>query len=105
MSYDAATSTSQEEHEKFISALSETTLAALVAAQGDATALQGAVRDFFGKAIDANLELEEIEDILGVNEDCIMNQAELSEADEDIIIDTFDELVNDMIKTLNDQQA
>ena len=34
-----------------------------------------------------------------------MNQAELSEADEEIIIDTFDELVNDMIQTLRDQQA
>ena len=57
MSYDAATSTSQEEHETFISALSEATLAALVAARGNAAVLQDAVRAFFGKAIDANLEL------------------------------------------------
>lgn len=105
MSYDAATNNSPEQHAEFISELSNTTLAAIKAAQSDATALQEAVRDFFVKAIEANLELEEIEDILGVNEDCIMNQAELSEADEDTVIDAFDALVNDMIQTLKEQQS
>jgi hypothetical protein len=104
MTYDAATNTSQEEHDNFINELSEVTLAAIVAANGNEAALKEAVRDFFVKATEANLELEEIEDILGVDEDCIMNQAELSEADEDVVIDTFDALVNDLIETYKDEQ-
>ena len=105
MTYDAATNTSPEEHTAFINELSNSTLAAIREAQGDEAALQDALRDFFVKATNANLGLEEIEDILGVNEDCIMNQAELSEAEEDIIIDTFDGLVNDLIQSLKDQHA
>lgn len=105
MNYDATTNNSPEQHDEFISELSETTLAAIVAANGNETALQDAVRDFFAKATEANLDLEEIEDILGVNEDCIMNQAELSEADEDIAIDTFDALVNDLIQTLKEEES
>ncbi len=105
MTYDAATNNSPEQHDEFISELSKVTLAAIVEANGNEAALQDAVREFFVKATEANLELEEIEDILGVNEDCIMNQAELSETDEDIIIDTFDALVNDLIQTLKEEES
>lgn len=105
MTYDAATNTSPEQHDEFINELSNTTLAAIRAAQGNETALQEAVRDFFVKATDANLDLEEIEDILGVDEDCIMDQAELSEADEEIVIDAFDALVNNMLKSIQELQA
>lgn len=105
MSYDAATNTSPEQHDEFIGELSKTTLAAILSARGNEAGLQDAVRDFFVKATEANLELEEIEDILGVDDDCIMNLAELSEADEDIVIDTFDALVNDLIQTLNEEES
>jgi len=105
MTYDASTNNSAEKHTAFITELSNTTLAAMRNAQGNEAALQEAVRVFFVKATTANLDLEEMEDILGVNEDCIMNLAELSEADEDVVIDTFDALVNELIQTLNEEES
>ena len=62
----------------------------LQAAKGNPPLLAAAVDDFFSEAKSAALELGEMEDILGVNESCIMDLAELSESDEEIVMDRFE---------------
>jgi hypothetical protein len=44
--------------------------------------------------LDAYLPFEEIEEVLGINEPCIMDLAELSEADEEAVVDAFEDLCN-----------
>lgn len=94
MNYNAATDSSPETRAEFIEWLTQATLADLTAAAGDVRKLQAAVQQFLTKARSANLDLEEIENIFGVNEPSIMDLADLSEEDEDILIDTFEDLTN-----------
>ena len=58
------------------------------------TLLRTAVQHYLDKAISANLDFEEIENILGVNEPSIMDLAMLSEEDEEIVVDAFEEFIN-----------
>lgn len=94
MNYDAATNNSPEHHTEFTDWLSAQTVAALQAAQGNTEALQAAVKQYYLLASQANLGLDEIEDLLGVNEPSIMDLAELTEADEEILVDAFEALIN-----------
>ncbi len=94
MNYNAITDSSPEARDDFIDGLTQATLAEIKAAAGDALKLQAAVQHYLTKATAANFELEEIENIFGVNEPCIMDLAELSEEDEEILIDTFENLTN-----------
>ncbi len=94
MNYNAATDSSPETRAEFIEWLTQVTLTKLKAAAGDKPKLQTAVQQFLTKATAAHFELEEIENIFGVNEPSIMDLAELSEEDEDILIDTFEALTN-----------
>jgi hypothetical protein len=93
--YKASINTSPESRAQFVAWLSNQTVNALQVAQNDPEALASAVKDFVAHAITAELSQAEIEDILGVNEPCIMDNAGLSEADEDTVIDTFESLFNE----------
>lgn len=77
-----------------LSTLIQTTVAALKAARGNETDLAAAVTAFFNSATEASMSLEDIENILGVAENCIMDLAELSEADEETLITTFEAISN-----------
>jgi hypothetical protein len=66
------------------------TAAGLKSAQGDQDALLNAITEFFAKATALGLGFDQIEDILGINEPSIMDLAQLSEPDEEIIIDAFE---------------
>ncbi|RYY75667.1 MAG: hypothetical protein EOO52_09820 [Gammaproteobacteria bacterium] len=93
MKYNANNDYSPEKHAEFINWLTQSTLEALKVAEGDSTKLRAAIEHYIRIASSANLELEEIENILGVNEPCIMDLAELSETDEEIVIDAFEQLI------------
>lgn len=94
MIYDAATDPSPESRAEFIEWLTQITLTELKAAAGDTLKLQAAVQQYLNNATAANFELEDIENIFGVNEPSIMDLAELSEEDEEILIDAFEDLTN-----------
>ena len=94
MKYNASTDQSPEKHAEFISWLTQTTLSALTLSDGDVHKLRAAIQHYISTASAANLELEEIENILGVNEGCIMDLAELSEADEEVVVDAFEQFTN-----------
>ena len=94
MNYDSNTDSSPEKRNEFIKSLIEKTVAAFKFAKTDAPKLQAAVQQYISTAGTANLDLEEIENILGVNESCIMDLADLSDADEEIVIDAFEQFVN-----------
>jgi hypothetical protein len=94
MNYNAATDSSPETRAKFIDWLTLVTLAELKTAAGDTLKLQAAVQQYLTRTTAANFELEDIENIFGVNEPCIMDLAELSEEDEETLIDTFENLTN-----------
>jgi len=84
----------EKKHAEFIASLTKITVTAFKLAEGDQEALEAAVKEFVKDATAANLSPEEIEDILGVKESNIMDLAELSEDDEEIVIDMFETLVN-----------
>ena len=62
---------------------------------GNEQGLRQAVFDFIANAKSVNLSTQETEDILGINEPCIMDMAQLSSADEEIIIDAFESYINE----------
>lgn len=95
MTEKATTDTVSEKHAEFIASLTNITVTALRLAKGDAEALKIAIKEFVSDATNANLTSEEIENILGVNESNIMDLADLSEEDEEIVIDAFEQLFND----------
>lgn len=95
MDYNAVVDSSPEKHAEFIEWLSTNTVIALKNAQGDLPGLQEAVQGYLLKATAASLTLEEIENLLGVNEPSIMDLAELSAADEEIVIDAFEAFANE----------
>ncbi|MET0355449.1 MAG: hypothetical protein ABW044_01665 [Cellvibrio sp.] len=94
MNYKATIDHSPQKHADFIKWLTETTLTTLKNAESDEHKLRTAVQQYINTASAADLELEEIENILGVNEPCIMDLAELSEADEEVVIDAFEQFTN-----------
>lgn len=94
MNYNAAVDSSPEKHAAFIEWLSAQTVAALTAARGNDVALKAAITEYLRTATRASLELEEIEDLLGINEPSIMDLAELSDADEETVIDAFEQALN-----------
>lgn len=91
MNYNAALDT-PEQRTEFIAWITQTTIADLQAAAGDTAKLHEAVKRYFKRASEAGFTTEEIENMLGVDEPSIMDLAELSEADEDIVIDAFEQL-------------
>jgi hypothetical protein len=56
--------------------------------------LHHAVNQYINRARTAHLSEEDIENILGVNEPSIMDLAMLSDDDEEIVVDAFEELVS-----------
>lgn len=90
MNYNASTDTSPEKRAEFVAGLSAQTVTALKNAQGNSSALEKVIKEFLLQASDANLKLEEIENILGVDQPCIMDLAGLSEEDEEVVIDAFE---------------
>lgn len=78
----------------FVATLIANTADALRAASGKETELVQLVTQFYKDACAADLSIEEIENILGVNEGCIMDLAQLSEEDEEVIIEAFEDLSN-----------
>lgn len=75
--------------------LCTSTVNALKSARGDVDDIQLAISHYFTQALAAGLNFDQIEDILGVNESCIMNLAELSDADEEVVMDAFESLINE----------
>jgi len=94
LNYDARTNDSDEDRTAFIQWLTEQTVAELQAARDNETALHAAVKNYVKHALDAHLPFEDIEELLGINEPCIMDLAELSEADEEAVVDAFEDLCN-----------
>lgn len=81
-------------HAAFVATLISETANALKSAAGNDQALLNIVSQFYDKATAADLDIEEIENILGINEGCIMDLAKLSEEDEEILIDAFEDISN-----------
>jgi len=71
------------------------TATALKTARGNEDALINAITAFFAEATAAGLDFEHIENILGIDDPSIMDLAELSEADEELIIDAFERFYGD----------
>ena len=94
MEYNADNDNSPEKHAEFIHWLTQTTVEAIQSAGSDSHKLRAAIQHYIKTASSSNLQLEEIENILGVNEPCIMDLADLSESDEEIVIDAFEQLTN-----------
>lgn len=94
MNYDARTNTSEVDRTAFIQWLTEQTVAELQAARENEHAIHTAVKNYVKHALDAHLPFEDIEEILGINEPSIMDLAELSEEDEEAVVDAFEDLCN-----------
>jgi hypothetical protein len=92
--YKADIDQSPEKHTEFIHWLTQITVTSLRSADSDPLKLRSAIQQYINAASSSNLQLEEIENILGVNEPSIMDLAELSDADEEIVIDAFEQLTN-----------
>ena len=94
VNYNAMTNPSPEKRAEFIDWLTQATLTNLKQAAGDSDKLRAAIQDYLSTTKAANFDEEDIENILGVNEPSIMDLAELSEADEEIVISAFEDLIN-----------
>jgi len=94
VTYNTTSDLSPEKYAEFISSLTSTTVIALKQAQGNPHALNEAVQKFFTDATAANIDIEEIENLLGVNEPSIMDLAELSEEDEETVINAFENIID-----------
>jgi hypothetical protein len=94
LNFDASTNNSSEDHAAFTQWLTEQTVAELQAARGNEEALHNAIKTYVQHALQAHLPFEEIEELLGINEPCIMDLAELTEADEEAVVDAFEDLCN-----------
>ncbi|WP_039913242.1 hypothetical protein [Cellvibrio mixtus] len=95
MNFDAQTNNSPEDRAAFFQWLTSQTVSALQAARDNETALHDAIRTYVKHALAAHLSFEEIEDLLGISEPSIMDLAELSEADEESVVDAFEDLCNE----------
>ena len=94
MNFDALVNTSAEDRAAFIDWLTQQTVSDLKSAGLNVQALEAAIHQFYTAAKNAQLNEEEIEDILGVNEPCIMDLAGLCDEAEEIIIAAFEQLTN-----------
>lgn len=94
MNYDARTNTSEADRAAFIQWLTTQTVTELQAARDKESAIHDAVKNYVTHALNAHLPFEDIEEILGINEPSIMDLAELSEADEEAVVDAFEDLCN-----------
>lgn len=94
MNFNANTDHTPQERIEFIEWLTGLTVTALTQAESDIPKLHAAVQHYLATALAANLDIEEIENILGVNEPSIMDLALLSEADEEIVVDAFEEYLH-----------
>ena len=92
MKYDAIADKSPQKHTEFLEYLSAQTVDALKNAQGNSAALREAIKQYLFQAAEANLDPEEIEDVLGVSKPCILDAADLSEDDEEIVVTAFEQL-------------
>jgi hypothetical protein len=95
MNFDAKTNNSPADRAAFYQWLTEQTVAELQAARADEAALHKAVGNYVKHALAAHLSFEEIEELLGISEPCIMDLAELSETDEEWVVDAFEDLCNE----------
>lgn len=93
--YKTSTHPSAEDRAAFIQWLTDKTVAELQAARESESAIHLAVKNYVTLALAAELAFEDIEEILGINEPCIMDLAELSEADEEAVVDAFEDLCNE----------
>ena len=66
------------------------TATALKAARGNPDELLNCITRFFAQATAAGLDFDHIENLLGIDEPSIMDLAELSDADEELIISAFE---------------
>jgi hypothetical protein len=87
-------SASTDQRLEFLKWLTDQTVTALRNSVGNPTAIQTAITTFVQHAIAAHMSIEDIENMLGINEPSIMDLAQLSEADEEIVIDAFELYVN-----------
>lgn len=94
MNFDARTNNSPEDRAAFYQWLTDQTVAELQAARDNEEGLHKAVGNYVKHALAAYLTFEEIEDLLGISEPSIMDLAQLSEADEESIVDAFEDLCN-----------
>lgn len=94
MNYDSSTNNSTEDREQFIQWLTSQTVTQLQSANGNEAVLRAAIQDYVKRARAAHLPVEEIEELLGINDPCIMDLADLSEIDEEIVVDEFEQLAN-----------
>lgn len=92
--YNTTTNASEADHAVFVQWLTAITVSELQAARDNEAALHQAIKNYVKEALIAELPFEEIEEILGINEPCIMDLAELSEADEEAVVDAFEDLCN-----------
>lgn len=92
--YNASTNNSDADRSAFIDWLTAQTVAELQAARANESALHQAIKNYVAHALNAELSFEDIEEILGINEPSIMDLAELSEADEEAVVDAFEDLCN-----------
>ncbi len=92
MDFDAKTNNSPADRAAFYQWLTNQTVTEFQAARNNEEALHSAVGNYVKHALAAHLSFEEIEDLLGISEPCIMDLAQLSEADEEAIVDAFEDL-------------
>lgn len=92
--YNTSTHPSAEDRAVFVEWLTAITVAELQAARENDAALAEAVKHYVDHALAAGLPFEAIEDILGISEPSIMDLAELSEEDEEAVVDAFEDLCN-----------
>jgi hypothetical protein len=92
--YSATTNTSEADRIAFVQWLTAVTVNELQAARDNEAALHQAIKNYVKEALVAELAFEEIEEILGINDPCIMDLAELSETDEEAVVDAFEDLCN-----------
>lgn len=92
--YNATTNISEADRTAFVQWLTAITVNELQAGRDNEAALHQAIKNYVKEALIAELPFEEIEEILGINDPCIMDLAELSEADEEAVVDAFEDLCN-----------
>jgi len=81
---------STKKNAEIIDEICQTTLLSLQKARGNPHALAQAVVAYVVAAQAVNLSIDEIENTLGVDDPCIMDLADLSAEDEDVIINAFE---------------
>jgi hypothetical protein len=80
----------------FIEQLSNETADKFKALRGNESALRQALVEFISAALNAGIAIDEAEDILGINDPSIMDIAQLSTEEEEILIDAFETYINEL---------